>query len=119
MTEPLLVVDVQRCFVSSNTRHIPAMAAELLASRVHGPLLFTRLVYAPDSPFRRRLEWHERLSESGALFIYGVEALANSGRVLVKLAHDGASDELREHLREASSENLSMIEIAAPEAPDS
>ena len=47
--------------------------------------------------------------------------MADRGRVFVKLAQYGVSDELYEHLRDASSENLSMvgIEIAAPEAPDS
>ncbi len=111
MPEPLLVVDVQRCFINDYTKHIPAKVADLLASDAYGPLIFTRFVNPPNSPFRRLLEWHECESEPGTLLVDEIARAAEHGTTFVKQGHAGVSDELREHLRGLGIERITIVGI--------
>jgi nicotinamidase-related amidase len=109
--EPLLVVDVQNCFINDYTRDIPAKVAQLLASNAYDPLIFTRFVNPPESPFRRLLEWHECESEPGTTLVDEIAAAAENGKVFVKQGHAGVSDELREHLREQGFDHITLVGI--------
>jgi nicotinamidase-related amidase len=109
--EPLLVVDVQRCFVNDFTKHLPARIASLVETGDYGPLLFTRFVNTPDSPYRRWLDWHECADEQGTRLADEVDALASRGRVFVKEGHTGVSDELREYLRQSEISRLAIVGI--------
>ena len=111
MPEPLLVVDVQRCFINDYTRHIPAKVAKLAASNAYGPLIFTRFVNTPDSPFRRLLDWHECESEPGTLLVDEIAGAAERGMVFVKLGHVGVSDELRDYLRGLAIQHITIVGI--------
>jgi nicotinamidase-related amidase len=57
MTIPLLVVDVQRGFINDFTRHLPRRIARLIERETYSPILFTRFVNSPDSPYTRLLHW--------------------------------------------------------------
>lgn len=57
MAEPLIIVDVQRCFLSQFTHHIPARIAELVRRGGYDPLLFTRFVNTPGSSSSMGKSW--------------------------------------------------------------
>src|ERR687887_254011 len=53
VSKPLLVVDVQRGFINDFTRHIPGRIKRLVETGEFEPLLFTRFINSPDSPYQR------------------------------------------------------------------
>ena len=65
--EPLLVVDVQRGFINDYTRHIPARVARLIETHDYQPVLFTRFINVPDSPYQRLLHWVDVAQPPGAV----------------------------------------------------
>ncbi len=56
MAETLLVVDVQRGFVNSYTRHVPDRVRRLALERRYRRLFFTRFVNVPDSYYHQLLD---------------------------------------------------------------
>ncbi|MGH2557694.1 MAG: isochorismatase family cysteine hydrolase [Thermomicrobiales bacterium] len=60
---PLLVVDVQQGFLNEFTRHIPARIARPIGRGRFAPVLFTRFINAPGSPYRAFLGWDARGTE--------------------------------------------------------
>lgn len=111
MPEPLLIVDVQPCFINDFTRQIPERLVRLVESGNYEPLIFTRFINTDDSPYHRLLNWHDCESEPGNLLTDEMEALARRGRVFVKRGHTGVSDELREYLREQDFERVTLVGI--------
>lgn len=55
---PLLVVDVQTGFINDFTHHIPQRIVRLIEKNIYSPILFTRFVNLPDSPYTRLLKWN-------------------------------------------------------------
>ncbi|MEV7198066.1 isochorismatase family cysteine hydrolase [Streptomyces sp. NPDC093510] len=58
-TTPLFVIDVQNGFVNDRSRHVVPVIADLVScwERAGGPVLFSRYINHPDSPFVRLLDW--------------------------------------------------------------
>ncbi len=109
MSEPLLVVDVQQGFVNDFTRHIPGRVAELVRRGDYAPLLFTRFVNTPNSPYQRLLDWHECEHPPQTDLSPEVAELADSGRVFVKRGRTGLTDELADYLRQQRFGRLTLV----------
>ncbi len=109
MSDPLLVVDVQQGFVNDFTRHIPGRIADLVAQGDYEPLLFTRFVNRPGSPYQRLLDWHDCERPPQTDLAPEIEAIARRGRVFVKEGRTGLTDELAGHLREQRFDRLTIV----------
>ncbi|MBD2463608.1 cysteine hydrolase [Oscillatoria sp. FACHB-1407] len=57
MTLPLLIVDVQTGFMNDFTHHIPRRVVRLIEQETYSPILFTRFINSPDSPYTHLLKW--------------------------------------------------------------
>lgn len=57
MSIPLLVVDVQTGFINEFTHHIPPRVARLIEQGAYSPILFTRFINSPESPYTHLLKW--------------------------------------------------------------
>lgn len=101
MADPLLVVDVQRCFLNGYTLHIPARIARLIGRGEHEPILFTKFVNEPGGPYHRFLDWHECADEPDTNLADELEAHARPDLVFTKPGYAGISDELAHHVRES------------------
>jgi nicotinamidase-related amidase len=111
MADPLLVVDVQRCFLNGFTQHIPARIARLIARGEHDPILFTRFVNAPGGPYRRFLDWHGCAGEPDTSLAAELDDHVHAGLVFTKPGYAGISDELATHLRERGYEQIVLAGI--------
>jgi nicotinamidase-related amidase len=111
MADPLLVVDVQRCFLNGFTQHIPARIARLIARGEHAPILFTRFVNATGGPYHRYLDWHDCACEPGTNVASELEEHVQSNFVFAKPGYAGISDELADHLREHGYEQIVLAGI--------
>jgi nicotinamidase-related amidase len=111
MTEPLLVVDVQECFLNEFTRHLPERIARLVARGRYGPILFTRFVNVEESPFRRFLDWCECDEPPGTELAQEMLPLAEDDRIFSKPGYAGLPDTLATHLRETGCEQVTVVGI--------
>lgn len=111
MAAPLIVVDVQQCFLNEYTHHIPGRVVRLIRSGDYDPVLFTRFVNVPHSPYRRILDWHGCEGDAGIRLAPELESFAASARVFVKPGYAGISEELGETLRESGWEQVVLAGI--------
>jgi len=107
----LLIVDVQRCFINPYTAHIPGRIARLVSSGDYSPLLFTRFVNVPGSPYRRFLQWNECESSADTELVPELAPFAQADRVYSKPGLAGMSDELKQRLRADGTERLTVVGI--------
>jgi nicotinamidase-related amidase len=108
---PLLVVDVQLGFLNDYTKHIPARIAELIERDRPDPILFTRFVNQPDGPYAKFLDWHACQASPETDLAPELVKYAQSDRVYAKPGLAGISEELREHLKAASYERITLAGI--------
>ena len=111
MSEPLLVVDVQNCFLNQFTEHIPGRIRRLIETGNFGPVLFTRFVNSPSSPYRRLLRWEACSSPPETELVSDLAALAPSGDVYAKSGLTGVPDDLARRLRDANIQRISVVGI--------
>jgi nicotinamidase-related amidase len=111
MNEPLLVVDVQRGFINEFTQHIPARVRSLIDSGDYSPLLFTRFVNAPTSPYRRLLDWHACTAPPETELVDEVAQFANEGSVFTKPGTTGMPAELGDRLGSEGFEHIYVVGI--------
>lgn len=94
VTTPLLVVDVQKGFLNEFTHHIPERIAQLITDGKYEPILFTRFINAPDSPYHRYLGWHACAEAPETDLAPELERFAAKRRVFSKPGLTGLSDQL-------------------------
>jgi nicotinamidase-related amidase len=111
MTTPLLVVDVQACFLNDFTRHIPARIATLIERNDHDPVYFTRFVNVEESPFRRMLGWEECGQPPETRLAPEVAAYADEDRIFSKPGYAGLRDNLAEHLVQDGVTRIAVVGI--------
>jgi nicotinamidase-related amidase len=99
MAGPLLIVDVQRGFLNDFTHHIPERIVRLVGMNEYEPLLFTRFINTPGSPYRRFLDWHECESAPETDLAPELEPLAQPDLVFEKEGFTGLPDKLASYLR--------------------
>lgn len=109
MADPLLVVDVQNCFLNDFTRHVPQRIVTLIERGAYAPILFTRFVNPPGGPYHRFLRWHDCVEEPGINLAPELQPYVRGGEIFTKPGYAGISDELAEFL---VNERYSQIAIA-------
>jgi nicotinamidase-related amidase len=108
---PLLVVDVQKGFVNEFTRHIPARIARLIERDRPDPILFTRFVNTPESPYSRFLDWTDCSDPPETDLAPEVTGFARMDRLFAKPGFAGISDELRDFLTARKFEEITVVGI--------
>src|SRR4030088_1012826 len=108
MSEPLLVVDVQRGFINEFTRHIPARVKCLIETGDYSPLLFTRFVNTPTSPYQRLLDWHACVAPPETELVDELAQFAHEGAVFTKPGTTGMPADLGDRL---GSERFSHVYV--------
>ncbi|HUE76129.1 MAG TPA: isochorismatase family cysteine hydrolase [Chloroflexota bacterium] len=111
MAEALLVVDVQEGFLNEFTHHIPERVARLIEGGHYDPILFTRFINSPGSPYHRLLDWHGCEREPETNLAPEIARLVARGQIFVKAGFTGVSDELTGYLREQKIERISLAGI--------
>lgn len=97
MADPLLVVDVQNCFLNDFTRHVPERIVTLIERGAYAPILFTRFVNPPGGPYHRFLRWHDCVEEPGINLAPELQPYVRGGEIFTKPGYAGISDELAEY----------------------
>jgi nicotinamidase-related amidase len=108
MSEPLLVVDVQSGFINEFTQHIPARVKSLIDTGDYSPLLFTRFVNAPTSPYQRLLDWHACAAPPETDLVDELAQFAHEGALFTKYGSTGMPAELSTRL---GSERFSHVYV--------
>jgi nicotinamidase-related amidase len=111
VAQPLLVVDVQKGFVNKFTEHVPGRVCRLIEQGGWEPLLFTRFVNTPGSPYQRLLDWHDCAGPPETELADDVVSYARRGRVFVKEGLTGLTAEMRDYLTESKLERITVVGI--------
>lgn len=111
MTVPLLIVDVQACFLNEFTGHLPARIRKLVERGEHDPILFTRFVNVEDSPFRRLLAWNSCLTPDETAISPELQDFERERNVYSKPGYAGLPDTLGEHLLEVGYDRVDLVGI--------
>jgi nicotinamidase-related amidase len=111
MARPLLVVDVQNGFINEFTRHIPARVARLIETGSFEPVLFTRFVNTPGSPYQRLLEWHGSAKPPETEIASELAAFASDDNVFAKHGLTGMPEELSDRLQRDGIDEIDVVGI--------
>ena len=111
MARPLLIVDVQNGFINDFTHHIPDRVARLIDTQAFEPLLFTRFVNAPGSPYQRLLEWHDSAEPPDTELVPELERFVAEGNVYVKRGLAGMPQALADRLTRDGIEEIDVVGI--------
>lgn len=111
MPEPLLVVDVQRCFINQFTRHIPGRVQRLIQTNDYAPVLYTLFQNPTDSPYQKLLNWEECVGPPETSLVTELENLAQDHNIYVKHGLAGVPDELAQRLQDERFTQLSLVGI--------
>jgi nicotinamidase-related amidase len=111
MPDPLLVVDVQRCFLNEFTHHIPARIVQLVQRGTYTPVFFTCFINTPDSPYRRLLNWHECEREPDTALAPELLEYAAPERVFQKHGVTGLPEKLAASLKAQQVERVAVAGI--------
>lgn len=85
-TPLLLAIDCQYGFITDHSRSVIPVIASLIAEwNSRGlPVLATRFVNPPDSPFRRLIGWNECESSPAIDIVSEIMPLISEGQVVTK-----------------------------------
>ena len=107
----LIVVDVQRGFLNDFTAHVPARIGRLIDAAAYGPILFTRFVNIPESPYHRLLDWHDCAEPPQTDLAPELERYADPERTFTKPGYTGLSDDLKQALRRLDPRRATIVGI--------
>jgi nicotinamidase-related amidase len=100
----LVVVDVQRGFVSDNSRHVVPVIADLVQrwQAAGGDVVFTRYLNYPGSPFERLIGWRELADSPSTDLVpelepYAAKATAVVDKTIYSLFSDEGAELVQEH----------------------
>ena len=111
MSQPLLVVDVQRCFINTFTKHIPGRIRRLIERGDYAPVLWTRFINTPGSPYQRLLQWHACSEPVDTEVVDELRGLADRDDVYTKEGLTGIPDQLAQRLKREHIDNISLVGI--------
>ncbi|MGI0487236.1 cysteine hydrolase family protein [Pantanalinema rosaneae CENA516] len=111
MPTPLLVVDVQSGFLNDFTHHIPDRVARLIQRDHHDPILFTRFVNLPDSPYTRLLSWDSCSEEPETDLAKLIAAYAKPELIFSKPGLCGLPNELIDYLTQHHMTQIDVVGI--------
>lgn len=110
---PILLVDLQYCFLNDFTRHIPERVAQLLTRDRgrYGPILVTRFINIEGGPFRRFLDWHGCAMPPETDLVSEIVPYVDESLVFSKPGSAGMSPELVAWLVEHKVERVTLVGI--------
>ena len=108
MVQALLVVDVQRGFINQFTRHIPGRVKTLIETGKFDPVLYTRFVNSPGSPYQTLLDWHACVGPPETELVEELSPFAEQRNIYTKHGLTGMPNELSARLR---SDGLRQINV--------
>jgi nicotinamidase-related amidase len=111
LAEPLLVVDVQRGFINEFTQHVPGRVKRLIELGQYSPVLFTRFVNSPGSPYRRLLDWHASAEPPETDLVDELVPFADRRNIFTKRGLTGVPDQLADRLRVQRFSQISLVGI--------
>ena len=111
MSEPLLIVDVQVGFINQFTEHIPGRIKRLIEIGDYAPVLFTRFINTPESPYQRLLRWDSCAEPPETDLVEELTAFARNGTVFDKCGLTGMPDALATYLRDEQLQKISVVGI--------
>lgn len=111
MAKALLVVDVQNGFLNPFTRHIPERIARLIGRGEYDPVLFTRFINAPDSPYGRFLNWRALCDPEDTAIAPALAHLVEPQLAFAKPGFAGMPEDLAAYLRERRFEEVTLAGI--------
>jgi nicotinamidase-related amidase len=111
LIEPLLIVDVQQCFLNDFTRHIPERIACLVERDRPDPILFTQFINNPNGPWYRFLDWKSCEHEPETNLASELLPFARDELIFTKPGLAGISQELTDYLREHDVERVWLAGI--------
>lgn len=109
--DALLVVDVQQGFINDFTRHIPARIARLIGREAFAPVLFTRFINRPGSPYREFLSWNGCATERETAIAPELAPHVRPEVIFSKPGYAGIPETLGTFLRERGFERLTICGI--------
>jgi nicotinamidase-related amidase len=109
MAQPLLIVDVQRGFINEFTEHLPPRIARLIDTHDFEPVLFTRFVNTPGSPYQRLLDWHDCAEPPETDIVPELAAFASGANVFDKHGLTGMPDALARRLERDHIGELAVV----------
>ena len=107
----LIVVDVQQGFINDFTRHVPERVARLVRRGGFDPVLFTRFVNTPESPYHTLLDWHECEHEPDTSLVPELVEFLRPGCDFPKFGVAGMPETLANCLRERKIESAALVGI--------
>jgi len=111
VAEPLLVVDVQNGFINAFTAHVPARVRRLIETGDFAPVLYTRFLNSPESPYRSLLRWDGCSSPPDTELVSDLASMAEDGDVYTKSGLTGVTHELAARLRKEKIARISVVGI--------
>jgi nicotinamidase-related amidase len=111
MPEPLLIVDVQRGFINTFTRHIPARIRRLLEIGDYAPVLWTRFINSDGSPYHTLLQWHDCAEPPDTELVEELADLADKDNVYPKEGLTGLPEALAARLKQDCVQQVSVVGI--------
>lgn len=111
MATPLLVVDVQTGFINDFTHHIPQRIVRLIEQETYSPILFTRFLNSPDSPYTRLLNWENCQAEPETDLAADLAPYIQSEFVFSKPGLCGLPNKLADYLCDHQTEQVAVVGI--------
>jgi nicotinamidase-related amidase len=111
MTYPLLVIDVQNGFINDFTGHVVGRIRQLIESGDYGPIVFTRFINEPGSPFHKFVDWHECETEPETSIVDDLRSYARDDLTFSKPGFAGISPELRDYLESHGFERIFLVGV--------
>jgi nicotinamidase-related amidase len=109
VTEPLLVVDVQRGFLNQFTQHIPNRIKRLIGTGDYAPVFYTLFLNVEGSPYRMLLEWDGCASPPATDLVDELSDVADEDNIFLKHGLTGMPDELCDRLRKEQVREISIV----------
>jgi nicotinamidase-related amidase len=111
MSDPLLVIDVQNGFINDFTKHVVERIRSLIDSGDYGPVIFTRFINEPGSPFHKFVDWHDCETEPETSIVDDLQRYAREDLTFSKPGFAGISLELRAYLKEHGFERVFLVGV--------
>ncbi len=111
MSQVLLVVDVQRCFLNAFTSQVPRRIRRLIERDGHEQVWFTRFINVEDGPYREFLGWHGGAESPDTDLAAELAPWATPDRVFTKPGLTGLPPELVTRLEAMAPEQVDLVGI--------
>jgi nicotinamidase-related amidase len=111
VSEPLLIVDVQRGFINEFTHHVPERVQRLVEQGDFAPILFTRFINDEASPYHTLLEWHACTTPPDTDLVDELASVTQKENVFDKHGLTGMPEALAQRLGDEKIRQISVVGI--------